>query len=90
MGMTSAARIVEISPACSARLLADVEQFDGHGRDNRPSVFDRLEAALGSDFAESIVMALSADALDRLDAALTPAFTEHLAATLAKEHGDAA
>jgi hypothetical protein len=89
MGST-AARLVEIAPTHSARLLADVGQFDGRGRGDRPSVFDRLSAALGRDFAERIVTALSAEALDRLDAALTPAFADHLAAALAKELGDPA
>ena len=84
------ARLVEIAPTRSARLLADVRQFDGGGRDDRPPVFDRLSAALGRDFAERIVTALSAEALDRLDAALTPAFAEHVAAALAEELGDAA
>jgi hypothetical protein len=86
---SAAAWLVEIAPTRSARLLADVEKaFDGGGRD--PSVFDRLAAALGRDFAERIVRALSAEALDRLDAALTPAFAEHLASALAKELDDAA
>lgn len=84
------ARLVEIARTRSARLLADVGQFDGGGRDDRPPVFDRLSAALGRDFAERIVTALSAEALDRLDAALTPAFAEHVAAALAEELGDAA
>ena len=87
----AAAWLVEIAPTHSTRLLPDVEEaFDGGGRDDRPSVFERLEAALGRDFAERIVGALSAEALDRLDAALTPAFAEHLAGVLAKELGDAA
>jgi hypothetical protein len=89
--MSSAAPwLVEVAPARSARLLADVEQFDGDGRDDRRSVFDRLTAALGEDLAERIVEALSTEALDRLDCALTPTFAEHLAATLAKELGNAA
>ena len=82
---SAAARFVESAPARSARLLADVDQIGGGGRDDRPSVVDRLAAALGRDLAEAIVTALSADALDRLDAALTPAFAEHLARVLAKE-----
>ena len=90
MGMsTAAAQLVEIAAARS-RLLADVGQFEGRGRGDRPSVFDRLVAALGRDFAETIVSALSAEALDRLDAALTPTFAEHLAGLLAKELGDGA
>ena len=76
---SAAAQLVEIAAARSGRLLADVEQFDGDGRDDRPSVFERLAAVLGQDFAERIVTALSAEALDRLDDALTPAFAEHLA-----------
>jgi hypothetical protein len=87
---SAAAWLVEVAPARSARLRADVGQFDGGGRDGRSSVFDRLAAALGEDFAERIVKALSAEALDRLDTALTPAFAEHLAAALAKELGNAA
>ena len=87
---SAAARLVEVSPARSARLLADVEQFNGGGRGDRPSVYDRLAAALGEDFAERIVKALSAEALDRLDSALTPAFADHLAAVLGKELGNAA
>jgi hypothetical protein len=86
---SAAARLIEIAPARSARLLADVEQFDGDGHDGRPSVFDRLAATLGEALAEKIVSALSAEASDRLDAGLTPAFAEHLAATRAKELGNA-
>ena len=87
MGMSSAPRLFEIAPTRAARLLSDMEQFDGHGRDDRPPVFDRLAATLGHDFAERIVTALSADALDRLDTALSPAFAERLRALLAKERG---
>ena len=86
----SSAAWLEVPPAVSTRLLFDLNQFDGGGRDGRPSVFDRLADALGEDFAEKIVKALSADALDRLDAALTPAFAQHLADVQAKERGDAA
>jgi hypothetical protein len=85
-GMSAATvRLVEKAPARSARLLADLQQFDGRGGDDRPSVFDRLAAALGQELAERIIRALSAEARDRLDAALTPAFAERLAAALAKE-----
>lgn len=85
-----AAQLVGNASARSARLLADVEQFDGGGRDGRPPVSERLAAALGRDFAERIVTALSPDALGRLDDALTPAFAERLAAALAKERNDTA
>jgi hypothetical protein len=88
--MSSASnRRVEIIPTRSARLLADMEQFDDGGGGDRPSVFDRLVSALGLEFAEKIVAALSAEALDRLDAALTSAFAERLAAALAREREEA-
>lgn len=88
--MSSAAQLVDITSVGSRRLLADVEGFDGHGRDDRkPPVIERLAAVLGSDFAEQIVAALSKEALDRLDAALSPAFAARLAAALAKEHDEA-
>jgi hypothetical protein len=87
---SAAAWLIEVAPARSARLLADVKQFDDGGRDDRPSVYDRLSAALGEDFAERIVKALSAEALDQLDSALTPAFADHLAAVFAREVGNAA
>ena len=86
---SAAAWLVEVAPARSARLLADVEQFDGDGGDGRPSVVERLAAALGEALAEKIVSALTAEASGRLDAALTPAFAEHLADALAKELGKA-
>ena len=85
---SAAAWLVEVAPARSARLLADVGQFDGDGGDGRPSVVERLAAALGESLTEKIVSALTTEASDRLDAALTPAFAEHLAA-LAKELGNA-
>jgi hypothetical protein len=51
-------------PSGSPRLLADVralEALDTHGRE--PAI-ERLEAALGRDFADRLVAALSTDALD--------------------------
>jgi hypothetical protein len=87
---SAAARLVEITSTRSGRLVSDVRQFGGGGRDDRPSVFDRLASALGRDFAESIVTAFSADALDHLDTALTPAVADHIARVLAKELGYAA
>jgi hypothetical protein len=84
MGMSTVARLVTITPACSARVLADLEAFDGGGGD-RSSVRDRLAAALGADLAEKIVTVLSAEAIDRLDAGLTPAFANHLAGALAAQ-----
>jgi hypothetical protein len=87
--MSRAAELVAIASAGSARLLADVQDVDERDRDDREPVLDRLARALGPDFAEQIVAALSRDALDRLDAALTPAFAERLTAAQAGERGDA-
>jgi hypothetical protein len=86
---SSAVWLVEIAPARSARLLADVAQFDQSGGGGRPSVLDRLAVALGQDLAERIVEALSDEAVDTLDVGLSAAFADHLAAALAKEVGDA-
>ncbi len=88
--MSSATRLVDIASARSARLLADVEDFDGRGPDDRVPILDRLAAVLGRDFAERIVAALSNEALERLDAALTPAFANRLASALAKERDETA
>ena len=87
---TSRIWLAEIAPARSARLLADVTQFDENGGSDRPSVLDRLAGALGEDLAEKIVQALSDEAVDRLDAGLSAAFADHLAAALAKDVGDTA
>jgi len=51
-------------PSGSPRLLADVralDELDTHGRE---PAFERLEAALGRDFADRLVAALSSDPVD--------------------------
>jgi hypothetical protein len=85
----SAARLMEIAPASSPRLLADVKELHGRGPDDRRPALVRLEEALGRDFADRLVAALSQEALDRLEAALSPQFAARLAAALAKEHREA-
>jgi hypothetical protein len=55
----SAALLVEVAPACSLRLLADVHAFGGRRYDSKTSALDRLEAALGRELAERLVSALS-------------------------------
>jgi hypothetical protein len=46
-------------PAGSYRLLADVRAFDGLDTGKRAPASMRLEAALGRDFADRLVAALS-------------------------------
>ncbi|HZN21113.1 MAG TPA: hypothetical protein VFB57_00995 [Gaiellaceae bacterium] len=51
-------------PSGSPRLLADVralDELDTHGRE---PAFERLEAALGRDFADRLLAALSSDPID--------------------------
>ena len=79
--MSAAASLVAAAPSSSARLLADVGEPRAKPRE---PVVDRLAAALGREFAERLVAALSKDALDRLDHGLSAEFAERLAA-LAKE-----
>jgi hypothetical protein len=51
-------------PAESPRLLADVRALDGFDSHGREPAFERLEAALGRDFADRLVAALSGDPVD--------------------------
>jgi hypothetical protein len=55
----SAALLVEVAPARSLRLLADVHAFGGEPRDPKLSALDRLEAALGRELTDRLVAALS-------------------------------
>ncbi len=56
----SAAVLTKVAPAGSSRLLADVEAL--HGRDEkREPALHRLEEALGRDFADRLVAALSTE-----------------------------
>jgi len=55
----SAALLVEVAPAHSLRLLADVRAFDTERRGAKPPAHLRLEAALGRELADRLVAALS-------------------------------
>lgn len=55
----SAALLVEVAPARSLRLLADVNAFGTPRTAARPPALDRLEAALGRELADRLVAALS-------------------------------
>ena len=55
----TAAVLAEVAPAGSIRLLADVRALDAHAFEDRDSAALRLEAALGRDFADRLVTALS-------------------------------
>jgi hypothetical protein len=57
----SAAALMDNAPAASLRLLADVRELHGRLSDEREPAFERLEAALGRDFAGRLVSALSND-----------------------------
>jgi hypothetical protein len=55
----SAAVLTKIAPTGSTRLLADVKALGGQDQGKRAPVATRLEAALGRDFADRLVTALS-------------------------------
>jgi hypothetical protein len=55
----SAAVLAEVAPFGSVRLLADVRALDAQDIDARAPALSRLEAALGRDFADRLVTALS-------------------------------
>jgi hypothetical protein len=55
----SAALLVHVAPASSRRLLADVQALGRQPVVLRSPASDRLEAALGRDFAARLVSALS-------------------------------
>jgi len=57
----SAAVLTKVAPAGSSRLLADVKALDGRDSGKRAPASSRLEAALGRDFADRLVTALSAE-----------------------------
>ena len=56
----SAAVLTKVAPAGSSRLLADVKALE-RPDEKRDSALIRLEAALGRDFADRLVSALSAE-----------------------------
>ena len=51
-------------PSESPRLLADMRALDALDSHGREPAFERLEAALGRDFADRLVAALSNDTID--------------------------
>ena len=55
----SAAVLTKVAPTGSRRLLADVDALAGKGSVTKTPAFARLEAALGRDFADRLVAALS-------------------------------
>lgn len=55
----SAAVLTKIAPTGSVRLLADVKALEGRDPSTRAPALVRLEAALGRDFADRLVAALS-------------------------------
>jgi hypothetical protein len=61
----SAAVLVKVAPAASRRILADVRAFAEHKTTSKQPALDRLEAALGRDFADRLVAALSEQSDDR-------------------------
>lgn len=85
----SAATLTDIASTASARLLEDVNELHGRDSNGRETALHRLEAALGRDFAQRLVAALSKDALHRLEAALSRDFADRIAA-LARDHDQAA
>ena len=54
-----AAVLTKVAPAGSSRLLADVEALGKHYPATRAPALVRLEEALGRDFADRLVAALS-------------------------------
>jgi hypothetical protein len=55
----SAAVLTKVAPGGSKRLLADVSAFEETSAAPKPPALDRLEAAIGRDFADRLVAALS-------------------------------
>jgi hypothetical protein len=57
--------LAQVAPAGSLRLLADVKALGGEGDERAPALI-RLEQALGRDFADRLVVALSDSAEPRV------------------------
>jgi hypothetical protein len=53
--------LAQVAPSGSLRLLADVKALGGEGDERAPALI-RLEQALGRDFADRLVVALSESA----------------------------
>ena len=57
--LMSAAVLTKVAPAASQRILNDVSALAGQEGMPKQPALDRLEAALGRDFADRLVAALS-------------------------------
>jgi hypothetical protein len=57
----TAAVLTQVAPSGSARLLADLQALEEPVRSAREPALTRLEEALGSEFADRLVAALSDD-----------------------------
>lgn len=55
----SAAVLMEVAPAASTRILADVSALDASDRARKEPALERLEQAIGREFADRLVAALS-------------------------------
>ena len=55
----SAALLVQVAPASSLRLLADVNAIGGQHQAAKAPALDRLEAAIGRELTDRLVSALS-------------------------------
>ena len=55
----SAAVLKKVAPAASTRILADVSAFAAPERAPKEPALERLEQAIGRDFADRLVAALS-------------------------------
>lgn len=55
----STAVLKKVAPAASTRILADVSALVSPDRVRREPAFERLEQAIGRDFADRLVAALS-------------------------------
>jgi antitoxin (DNA-binding transcriptional repressor) of toxin-antitoxin stability system len=54
----SAAVLIQVAPAASTRILADVSALAAHPTPREPAL-ERLEQAIGREFADRLVAALS-------------------------------
>jgi hypothetical protein len=61
----SAAVLTKVAPAASQRILADVTAFGEGTTAPKVPALVRLEAAIGRDFADRLVAALSEKSVDR-------------------------
>jgi len=58
-GSMSAAVLIKVAPAASTRILADVSALAAPERALKEPALERLEQAIGRDFADRLVAALS-------------------------------